>query len=194
MAGDQAGRAIETPLADPAGVDMDEVRVRIVAHAAPTQGESRFAQLERVDAGHTQVDRFRLNVKAVFGGSGGVSAKRFVRRRSAVAAYDVDLAAGMSDRRCEIREDIVQARIEMANVARPMIAEEIIELGERARNVLVTTAVNKFNPLTGVRVVKQQEMILALLGERLRRGRPARLGTRAARRNQEQHCPRNRST
>jgi hypothetical protein len=85
-------------LADAADVDVDEVRVRIVAHAATTQGESRLTQLERVDAGHAQVDRFRLNVQAVPGNSGGVSAKRFVRRGSAVAADDVDLAAGMPDR------------------------------------------------------------------------------------------------
>ena len=60
-------------------------------------------------------------------------------------------------------EDIVQARIEMANVTGAMIAQEIVELGERARNVLVTLAVNKFNPLSGVRVVKPQTAILAFL-------------------------------
>ncbi len=65
----------------------------------------------------------------------------------------------------------------MANVARPMIAQEIVEPGERVRNVLVTAAVNNINALTGVRVVKQQETILAVLRERLLRGHPARLDT-----------------
>jgi hypothetical protein len=59
----------------------------------------------------------------------------------------------MSDRGCEVVKDIVQTRIEMANFACPMIAEEIIELGERTWNVLLTPAVNYIDPLSGVRVV-----------------------------------------
>jgi len=51
----------------------------------------------------------------------------------------------------------------MANVAGPMIAEEIIELGERERNVLVIMTINNLNALAGVRVIKLQEMIPALL-------------------------------
>ena len=79
---------------------MDEVRVRIVAHTAASQSESSLAQFERVDAGHPQIDSFRLNVKAVLGDSCGVSAKRFVRRRSAIAANNIDLCAGTADGSC----------------------------------------------------------------------------------------------
>jgi len=75
----------------------------------------------------------------------------------------------------------------MANVARPMIAQEIIKLGERAGNVLVAAPVDNIKPFARMRVEKLQEMILALLGGRLPRGRLARLGTRAARRDQEQY-------
>ena len=191
IAGEQAGRAIETPLADTAGIDVDEIRVRVVANAAAMEGESCFAQLERVDARHAQVDGFGLNVEAVLGDAVSVSAKRFVRRRSAIAADDVDLAAGMTDRDRQIVEDIVETGIEMANVAGAMIAEEIIELGERGGNELVATAVNNISPLGGVRVVKQQMMILALRRGQLLRGHPARLGTRAGQCNQEQHRARN---
>ena len=120
--------------------------MRIVAHTAASQRESRLAQFERVDAGHPQIDGFSLNVKAVLGDSCGASAERFVRRRSAVAADDVDLAAWTADRRCEIREDIVQTRIKMANIAGPMIAEEKIELGERFWNVCLAAAINNVNP------------------------------------------------
>jgi hypothetical protein len=69
----------------------------------------------------------------------------------------------------------------MANVASPMIAQEIIERGDRAWNVLVTTAVNNINSLSGVRVVKQQAMFLASLGRRLLRGHRAGLRRRATR-------------
>src|ERR1700678_2082499 len=76
----------------------------------------------------------------------------------------------------------------MADVARPMIAEKKIKLGERARNVLIAAAVNNINALSGVRVVKKQAMILALRRRGLLRRHWARLGMRAARRNQEQRC------
>jgi len=86
---------------------VNEVGVRVVAYAAAMQSESGLAQLERVDTWHAQVDGFRLNVQAVLGDSGGVSAQRFVRRRSAVAADNVNLTVGMANRRSEIEEDIV---------------------------------------------------------------------------------------
>jgi hypothetical protein len=107
IASDEAGRAVETPLANATYVQVDEVRMRIVAYTAASQSESSFAQFERVDAGHPQIDGFRLNVKAVLCDSGGVRAERFVRRRGAIAADDVDLAAWAADRCGEIREDIV---------------------------------------------------------------------------------------
>src|SRR5580700_5787467 len=82
----------------------------------------------------------------------------------------------------------------MTDVAGPMIAEEIVELSERARNVLLIMAIDNLNPLSGVRVIKQQEMIPALIRRRLLRGRRARLSTRAARRNQQQHGARDQET
>jgi len=44
-----------------------------------------------------------------------------------------------------------------------MIAQEIIELGEGAGNVLVSAPVNNIQALARMRVVKQQEMIVVLL-------------------------------
>jgi len=142
-------------LPNTADVQVDEVRVRIVAHTAASQSESSLAQFERVDAGHPQIDSFRLNVKTVLCDSRGMSTERFVTRRGAVAADDVDLAAWTADRRGEVREDIVQARINMTNIAGPMIAQEKIELGERLRNVCLAAAINNVNTLSGVRVVEQ---------------------------------------
>ena len=191
VAVDQAGRAAEAPLADSADVDVDEVGARIIAHAAAMERESGLAQPERVDARHAQVDRFRVGVKAVLSDTGGVSAKRFVCRRGAVAADDVDLAGGVPDRRRESRQDVVQARIEMANVAGSMIAQEIIEFGKSAWNVLVAVAVNNIKPFTRVRVVEHEEMIPALLR---RRGRFAQLGACATRRHQQQQSGCNRET
>ena len=50
----------------------------------------------------------------------------------------------------------------MANVARLMIAQKIVQLCERARDVLVAAAVNNINALGCVRVVKQQAMLVGI--------------------------------
>jgi len=67
----------------------------------------------------------------------------------------------------------------MANIAGPMIAQEKIELGERVWNVCVAAAINNVNTLTGMRVVKQQEMIVAIRRKCPLRGNLARLRPRA---------------
>ena len=51
----------------------------------------------------------------------------------------------------------------MANIAGPMIAQEIIELGKRTRNVLFSAPVSNFHPLARVRVIEPQEMILVIV-------------------------------
>jgi hypothetical protein len=53
---------------------MNEIRVGIVTYTAAVKSQSRFAQLERIDTWHAQVNSFRLNVQAVPGNAGGVSA------------------------------------------------------------------------------------------------------------------------
>jgi hypothetical protein len=85
----------------------------------------------------------------------------------------------MSDRHRKIGENIVQARIEMADVSGLMIAQEIIQLGECAGNVLIPRAVDDIEPFTGVNIVKPQKMFLAILKGRTLRGRRGRLGSRA---------------
>src|SRR6476620_4345284 len=51
IAGDEIRRTVETPLPNAADVQVDEVRVRIVAHTAASQTESSLTQFEGVDAG-----------------------------------------------------------------------------------------------------------------------------------------------
>src|ERR1700735_743320 len=104
VASAQCGRTIEAPLPDAAGVHVDKIRMRIVTYAATAQCQRRSSKFQRINAGHAQVDRFRLNVQAVFGDAGGGGAQRLVCRGSAVAADDVYLAVGTSYRCGEIGE------------------------------------------------------------------------------------------
>src|SRR5213075_1692942 len=54
--------SLEKVLANATDVQVDEVRIRIVAYTAPSQSESSLPQFERVDARHPQIDGFSLNM------------------------------------------------------------------------------------------------------------------------------------
>src|SRR5215470_149116 len=74
----EASRTVEAPLSDAADVNMEKVRVRVVADTSASERESCAAQRKRVDPRHTQVNGLRLNVKTVLGDSCSTGAKRFV--------------------------------------------------------------------------------------------------------------------
>lgn len=163
VAGGEGGGTIEAPLADAAGIDVDKVGMGIVADASAGEGKGRAPESEGIDAGHAEVNGFRLDVKAVFGDAGGVFAKRRIGGRAAIAANDVDFAAGMADGGGEVREDVVEARIEVANVVGDVVAQEVIEPGQGCGDVLRAAAVNDADALAGVGVVEQQGMILGFV-------------------------------
>ena len=72
----------------------------------------------------------------------------------------------------------------MADFPRAMVAQEIIELGERGGDVLFTLAIDNIEPLASMRIVTEQEMALALVVG-CSRGQRMQLNTRATRCNQE---------
>ena len=143
IAGDQAGRAVETPLADTAGVDVDKVGVRIVTHAAATQGESRLAQPERVDIApflpyhqkfRTQVNLLLKNLSR-FGQAGHAADFRSRKERrintSTMLGHSADLRRrriGQADR-FRVRRQSGRSAI---GVARPMCSRPICRSGHDA--------------------------------------------------------------
>jgi hypothetical protein len=53
-------------LPNAADIHVNEVRMRIVAHTAASQGKRAAVRFERVDARYPQINGFLLNVKTVF--------------------------------------------------------------------------------------------------------------------------------
>lgn len=116
------GRTVQTPLADAPNIHVEEIGLRIISDAAAVQSERNLAQPGRFYSGDADVDRFGLHVQAVLCHSDRVGTKIIVAPGGTVTADDVNFRARMSDRRLQIRQEIVQLRIEMANVARSMVA------------------------------------------------------------------------
>src|SRR5215472_14488660 len=67
--------AVEAPLANPAGVHVDEIGMRIIAHSAASERQRGLPQFQSVHAGHSQIDGLGLDVQAVLGHAGGMGAQ-----------------------------------------------------------------------------------------------------------------------
>jgi hypothetical protein len=58
----QVGRTVEAPSPHAANIDVDEIRVRVITNSPAGQSQCGFAQLQRIDTGHSQINRFRQNM------------------------------------------------------------------------------------------------------------------------------------
>jgi hypothetical protein len=137
-----------------------EIGMGIVAHAAPVERKSSFAQLLGIHAGHSKIDRLRLHVKAVFGNSLRMSAKELIAPRCSVSTYNIDLSARPVDSHSQLLKEIIKSRLKMPDITRTMVAEKIVELADGLRNIGVPPAVYDVEPFSGVGVIELEPIFL----------------------------------
>lgn len=139
---------------------MNEGRARIITHSAASEGQRRIAKSESVDARNTDVDGVSLHVLAVLRYPRRAGAQEFITPRSTVSTDNVDLRVGMTNGGGQIGEKVENVRIVVLYVAGAMIAQEMIELSFRLRQILVAATVDNVNMLTGVRVIQPKVVLL----------------------------------
>jgi len=144
---------LETPLTNTPRVYVNEIGMRIVAHAAAMERKGDLAQALGFHAGDSQIDRLRLHVEAVLGDTFTVGTKKLVAPGCAVPANDVNFSVGTPHSRRQILQDVKDLGIEMMNLARAMVSEKIVELRDGVSNVLIPSAVHDIEPLARVRVI-----------------------------------------
>jgi len=111
--------------------------MRVVAHAPAVEGQSYIAQTRGFHAGYSEIDRLRLHVEAILGDPFGMRAEELVAPRCAVPANDVNFSAGASHSHRQILQDVIELGIEMMNLPRAMVSQEIVELRDRLWNVVI---------------------------------------------------------
>src|SRR5271165_1360753 len=84
------------------------------------------------------------------------STQKFIAPGCAVSADYVDLTTGVVKRRGQLAEQVEQMRIEMAHLSGAMIAEIMVELIQRFRQVSFAAPVNDVEPLTGMGVIETE--------------------------------------
>jgi hypothetical protein len=89
-------------------------------------------------------------METVLGNAGGAGPQEFVAPWRTVTADDGYLGIGLPCGGCEVRQKIKQMRIVMKLLARAVVTQKVIQLGERVVEVGVATAIDYVDALAGV--------------------------------------------
>ena len=130
------------PLADVAGVYVDELGFWVVAYAAGAEGEGSVAEVRGWDAGDTDIERGGLNVLGMLGCVGGsAGAEGVVGLFGAIAGKDFDDAGGSIELGKHGVEEVEGARVVGFDFAVVAVAEISVELVEALEDLGIADAV-----------------------------------------------------
>src|SRR5882724_3563458 len=123
------------PAADPSDVEMHEILVRIVADAAGLHVEGDLMRLGQLHPVEADIDGLALHVQAVLGDEAALLSQRAVGVLRPVAAHDF-IGAAIARALLERIEQIEQADVDVMHRVVVTIAEEVVDLIQRGRQVL----------------------------------------------------------
>ena len=152
---------------------MDELAAGVVAYAAEAEREGGVAEGLGADAGDPNVDGLGLDVLRVFGDAGmaAAGAEELVGLGRAVAADDIDDAAGTVQAGHEVVEEVELGGVVGALFLGAAVAEEVVELVEGLGDVGVADAVDDIEALVGVGAAELELVAAAVEGDgRVRSG------------------------
>jgi len=89
-------------------------------------------------------------METVLGNARGVGPQEFVAPRRAIPADDGYLSIGFPRGVCKIRQKIEQMRIVMKLLARAVVTQKVIQLGEGVVEINIATPVDYVDALAGV--------------------------------------------
>src|SRR5271163_3204195 len=115
---------------------MHEIGSRVVTHAATMECQCSVPHLRSGYPGHSYINGHSLHVKAVNGYAVPVSSEEFVAPGRAVAADNVNLKIGISERGHQVVQKVEHARIVLVNLSGAMVPQVIVQARQR---ILVIT-------------------------------------------------------
>jgi hypothetical protein len=127
---------------NPAYVHVNEIRSRIISYTATPEGQRRVPELQSRRTGKTDVDSFRLHMKAVLGHTDRVRAKILIAFRRAISADDVNLGVRAANGSGSIRYNIENPWIVVMHFARTGIAQEMVKLRQSLGNIGIAMAIH----------------------------------------------------
>src|SRR5579875_1389539 len=152
-----AGRS---PVADPAAIDMDETRARIVADAAAAQRHRGAMHVGEVASWHADVRRHPVHMKTVGGHGLAVRVQHRVGLRRAIAGNQVERRARV-ERVMERVEQVEEAAIDVDLQIEAKIAHQVIDRLQALGNILIIGIIDRLQRLAGVKIVERKRTLAA---------------------------------
>ena len=138
---------------------MDEARLGIEADASATKAQGGIPQFSCRYARNADVDRLSEHVQTMRGNTDGRAPEKLVAPGRAIAANDVDFSFRFSNGHGQIVKQIKEALIQLSDIARPVIAQKLIEANDRGRDVLIAVAIDDVDSLVRVSVIEPQPIV-----------------------------------
>lgn len=144
------------PVPHPAGIDVDEIGLGVVADPAFFNGCGGFAKFGQRDAGQSDVHGLSHHVQALFGDTVGAALECTIGGRGPISGDDLKgringhfVAHGM--------ENVQQVGVDDFNFVGPVVSQQVIDLLQRFALVRPLIPVNGLVKMfAGMGIVKRQ--------------------------------------
>ncbi len=137
---------------------MYKLGAGIVTHPTAAKFQRGVTERQRVNSRDANIDGMRLHVLAVFCDSGRPCAEEFIARGSSISANNFYFRVRMPDGSSHIGKNVENLWIVVLDVARSMVAEEMIQLVFCSREIRLPDSIYDVDSLTGVSVVQAKMM------------------------------------
>jgi len=134
-------------------VNVDEVRARVITHASTLQAHRRTPQNGKVAARQADVHSLSLEVETVLGHALTAGVQDSVRFRRSVSRDHVE-GASMTEVRPEDVHQIQESGVDHLDLTRPVIPQDMVDVGQGPREVSSFGAVDHPEVLIGVGIMK----------------------------------------
>lgn len=137
------------------GIQVDEIRAGIVAHATDFQIEAGLTQLAGIAPGKANIDGPPQHVIAEFGNTCRFLAQPGIRLGGAVTGDDVKWGSG-AQLLTHVKEHVHQSGINSLDITGTVIPEDVAYLPHAAGAIGTVSKISDTEPFAGVGVVKRE--------------------------------------
>jgi hypothetical protein len=118
------------------------------------QGKRGISQDRSLNARNSNINRHRLHVQTATSDPVSVCPQKLITPRRAVSTDNIHLGIWLAEFRRQVVDQVEDTGIIMMDITGPVIAQIVIELLERFRDVLITPTVHDIDSITRMGMVE----------------------------------------
>lgn len=132
-------------------VDVDEIGLRIVADAAPTQAERRHLQIREPAVPQAYVDRLSFHMEAVLGHAIALGREHGIGGGRAITRDDVE-RSGAAHSLVQSHKQIEQPDVDRMDVAGAEVAQQCSDVSKAVGDITAALLIGRRQALPGMKI------------------------------------------